>query len=37
MVLWGDNTKFVKQTGWKPEIPFEQTMKDLLNYWRERV
>ena len=21
----------------KPEIPFEQTMKDLLNYWREMV
>lgn len=36
-VLLGDNTKFLKQTGWKPEIPFEQTMEDLLNYWRERV
>lgn len=36
-VLLGDNTKFFKQTGWKPEIPFEQTMEDLLNYWRERV
>jgi GDPmannose 4,6-dehydratase len=29
--------KFEKHTGWKPEIPFEKTMKDLLNYWRERV
>jgi GDP-4-dehydro-6-deoxy-D-mannose reductase len=37
MILWGDNSKFVKQTGWKPEIPFEKTMKDLLDYWRERV
>lgn len=37
MILWGDNTKFSNQTGWKPEIPFEQTMKDLLDYWRERV
>ncbi len=36
-VLIGDNTKFVKKTGWKPEIPFEKTMEDLLNYWRERV
>lgn len=36
-VLTGDNTKFVKQTGWKPKIKFEQTMEDLLNYWRERV
>lgn len=36
-VLVGDNTKFRKKTGWKPEIPFEKTMEDLLNYWRERV
>jgi len=36
-VLIGDNTKFVAKTGWKPEIPFEKTMEDLLNYWRERV
>lgn len=32
-----DCTKFKKHTGWEPEIPFEQTMSDLLNYWRERV
>lgn len=36
-VLVGDNTKFVGKTGWKPEIRFEKTMEDLLNYWRERV
>ncbi len=30
-------TKFTKHTGWKPEINFETTMLDLLNYWRERV
>lgn len=36
-VLLGDCAKFRKATGWKPEIPFEQTMKDLLSYWRERV
>jgi GDP-mannose 4,6-dehydratase len=32
-----DTTKFFKHTGWKPEIPFEQTIRDLLDYWRERV
>jgi GDP-4-dehydro-6-deoxy-D-mannose reductase len=37
MILLGDNSKFCKATGWKPEIPFEQTLLDLLNYWRERV
>ena len=35
-VLWGDASKFRKQTGWKPEIPLEQTLRDLLNYWRGR-
>lgn len=32
-----DCSKFKSETGWKPEIPFEQTMQDLLNWWRERV
>ena len=36
-VLSGDNTKFVNQTGWKPEIPFEKTLSDLLNYWRGKI
>lgn len=30
-------SKFKAHTGWEPRIPFEQTMKDLLNYWRARV
>ena len=34
-ILLGDNSKFIKQTGWKPEIPFEKTLKDLLDYWRK--
>ena len=29
--------KFYKHTGWKTEIPFRQTMEDLLNYWRQQV
>ncbi len=32
-----DCSKFKAHTGWKPEISFEQTMRDLLDYWRERV
>ena len=35
-VLLGDNSKFVKATGWKPTIPFEQTLRDMLDYWRAR-
>lgn len=29
--------KFQSHTGWKPEISFEKTMTDLLNYWRQQV
>ncbi len=36
-LLLGDNRKFCEATGWEPEIPFEQTAKDLLDYWREQV
>jgi len=36
-ILQSDCSKFVRLTGWKPQIPLEQTFKDLLNYWRERV
>jgi GDPmannose 4,6-dehydratase len=32
-----DTTKFRTHTGWEPQIPFEQTMYDLLEYWRDRV
>ena len=32
-----DPKKFINHTGWKPEIPFEKTMIDLLEYWRKRV
>jgi len=29
--------KFKKHTGWEPLIPFEKTMDDLLEYWRNKV
>jgi GDP-mannose 4,6-dehydratase len=32
-----DTSKFTAHTGWKPEIPFERTMADLLDYWRQQV
>jgi GDPmannose 4,6-dehydratase len=32
-----DTSLFRQHTGWKAEIPFEQTMADLLDWWRERV
>jgi GDPmannose 4,6-dehydratase len=32
-----DTSKFFSHTGWKPEIPFEKTISDLLAYWRNRI
>lgn len=32
-----DTSKFQKATGWKAEIPLEQTLSDLLNYHREEI
>lgn len=36
-ILLGDCTKFKNQTGWEPKIPFEKTLEDTLNYWRNIV
>ena len=32
-----NTNKFTTHTGWHSEIPFEKTMDDLLNYWRDKV
>jgi GDP-4-dehydro-6-deoxy-D-mannose reductase len=34
--LLGDCSRFKKDTGWAPKIPFETTLKDILDYWRQR-
>ncbi|HEV8457285.1 MAG TPA: GDP-mannose 4,6-dehydratase [Methylomirabilota bacterium] len=38
-VMWleGDASKIEKAVGWKVEIPFERTLRDLLGYWRQRT
>jgi GDP-4-dehydro-6-deoxy-D-mannose reductase len=36
-VLLGDCARFRRVAGWEPTIPFETTLKDLLEYWRQRV
>ncbi len=33
----GDSSLLEKETGWKPEIPLERTIGDLLEYWRLRL
>jgi GDP-4-dehydro-6-deoxy-D-mannose reductase len=36
-VLRGDATRLYNATGWQPQIPFEQTLLDVLNHCRERI
>jgi GDP-4-dehydro-6-deoxy-D-mannose reductase len=36
-LLEGDCSKFQQATGWKPEIPFHQTLSDIMDYWRDRI
>ena len=32
-----DTNKFHEHTGWQPEISFQRTMRDLLDYWRKNI
>lgn len=36
-VLVGSVAKLVKQTGWKAQIPLEDSLRDVLEYWRTQV
>ncbi len=36
-VLRGDPGRLMEVTGWKPEIPLERTLADVLAYWRQQV
>ncbi len=36
-VLRGDPGRLMEATGWKPEIPLEETLADVLAYWRGQV
>lgn len=36
-IVRGDATRLRQLTGWQPNIPFETTLLDVLNDWRNRV
>lgn len=36
-ILWADDRKFRALAAWQPAIPFEQTLRDTLDYWRARA
>jgi GDP-4-dehydro-6-deoxy-D-mannose reductase len=37
MEIRGSHEKFSAATGWQPEVDFDQTLRDTLDWWRERV
>ena len=37
LMLWGDRSRIERELGWKPEISLDQTLSDLLDYWRKEV
>lgn len=36
-LVLGSHERLSKDTGWRPEIPFDQTLADTVDYWRARV
>lgn len=36
-MLVGDSSKAKKELGWEPKIPFEQTIKDQIQYWEKQI
>jgi GDP-4-dehydro-6-deoxy-D-mannose reductase len=37
LMLWGDRSRIERELGWKPEIPLDKTLADLLDYWRKEI
>jgi len=33
----GNGSRFSEATGWRPEIEFERTLGDLLEWWRSEL
>lgn len=36
-ILFGSPEKLTQRVGWRPELPFEQTMRDLYEWWKARI
>ena len=34
-LIIGDSSKFKRDTNWEEKIPIDQTLQDMLNYWRK--
>jgi nucleoside-diphosphate-sugar epimerase len=36
-IIFGDSSKLKAATGWEQSVSIEATIKDMLNYWRNRI
>ena len=36
-IIIGDSSKLQLLTDWKQEIPLDQTLRDMINYWRKKL
>jgi GDP-4-dehydro-6-deoxy-D-mannose reductase len=36
-VVVGDPSRITSEVGWRAAIPIDETLKDLLDYWRQRI
>jgi GDP-4-dehydro-6-deoxy-D-mannose reductase len=36
-LVLGDHSRLTADTGWAPQIPLEETVADLLRYWRDQI
>jgi len=37
LMLWGDRSRIEQELGWRPEISLDETLHDLLDYWRKEI
>jgi len=36
-IIYGDSTRLTKDTGWTQQYSLEQTLTDMIEYWRARL
>jgi len=36
-VIYGNSEKLVRATGWEQKVPLEQTITDMIAYWRQKL
>jgi GDP-4-dehydro-6-deoxy-D-mannose reductase len=37
LVIYGDSSRLIEDTGWEQLYSLRNTIKDMMNYWRDRI